>query len=365
MTDLYDLHARLVARLDTTEAIRAAFADHPRHRYVPDLIWPDANGLPLRRTADPERWVSCVYAFAPVTTQADDGGSGPVNTPSSSSSHPQVMADMIRAARVGPGDRVLEIGTGTGWNAAILSSLVGPTGSVTSVEIDPDVAAHARGRLDATGVRVVHGAEIPEGGYDAIIATCAVSRVPEEWIASVPVGAPIVVPWAPSSEHESTPVAALRVRDDGSAYGPFVRDAVFMHDRTQRVSESPFPGIGAEPEYERRLSATSDALIDDRLLTRLMLMLPGVRPGVGARPFEGDIGRIVHLGTADASWAYVWPDGTVTGGGERDLFGELAAAYDALTEAGRPPLETFSLEVDPKNGVRRVRAPDLGVWEHR
>lgn len=76
-------------RLDTDDAIRAAFAAHPRHRFIPDMVWPAATGLPLYRTADPERWVNLVYGSDAVTTQANDGGGGPRNEPSSSSSAPR------------------------------------------------------------------------------------------------------------------------------------------------------------------------------------------------------------------------------------------------------------------------------------
>ncbi|MEV2278373.1 methyltransferase domain-containing protein [Nocardiopsis sp. NPDC049922] len=193
MADLNDLHARLVADLDTPEDIRAAFAAHPRHRFIPDMIWPSAMGLPLYRTADPEQWARIVYTDDAVTTQANDGGSGPVNRPTSSSSAPQLMADMLQAANIEPGMRVLEIGTGTGWNAAILSTLVGPTGSVTTVEIDPGVASHASLRLAETGVRVISGTTAPgTDTYDAIIATCAVSHVPPEWTERLGQSAPVV-----------------------------------------------------------------------------------------------------------------------------------------------------------------------------
>lgn len=365
MRPLHFLHNQLVARLDTSDAIRAAFTDHPRHLYIPDLIWPSPDGLPLHRTTDPDRWAQHVYAFAPVTTQTNDGGSGPVNLPSSSSSHPQVMADMIAAAGVGSGSRVLEIGTGTGWNAAILDSLVGPTGTVTSVEIDPVIAAHAHQRLATTKVQVLASTDqAPDETVDAVISTCAVSRLPQSWIERVPVGSLIVTPWAPSSDRESSPVAALRKREEGSVEGPFVRDAVFMHDRTQRVPEEAFPGIGATPETTASFPATSDDLLHGGLLTRLMLMLPTVRIGVGARPFDGGIGTIVYLGAADSSWAYLWPDGSITASGTRDLPGELNRAYSNLVGAGPPPLENFVLQAQPESGLYRVQAPTLGAWEH-
>ncbi|SHJ45942.1 Protein-L-isoaspartate O-methyltransferase [Nocardiopsis flavescens] len=359
---LDDMHERLVSSLETSEAIRAAFADHPRHRFIPDLVWPSTTGLPLFRTADPERWARIVYAQDAVTIQANDGGAGPRNEPSSSSSAPQLMADMIAVARVEPGMHVLEVGTGSGWNAAVLAALVGPTGQVTSLEIDPDVAAHARVRLEGTGVRLITGALPPgTGAYDAVIATCAVSRVPSEWLASARPGAVVVTPWAASSDWQRTPVAALVRGPDGTATGPFVCDAMFMHDRTQRVPDGDFPGLGRRPEATSVLPFTSGEVVEHGLLTRLMLMLPGIRVGLGVRPFNGGHGRIVYLGASDGSWVYLWPDGSATGGGPSPLAERLHEAHRRLSEAGMPGLEEFSLTVD---ATCRVTSASLGVWEH-
>ncbi|WP_028648467.1 methyltransferase domain-containing protein [Nocardiopsis sp. CNT312] len=364
MTDLGGRHADLVSRLDTTDAIRAAFADHPRHLFIPDLVWPTPQGLPLVRTADPERWAAYVYDGDSVVTQANDGGNGLVNTPSSSSSAPQLMADMIEAARIGPGMRVLEIGTGTGWNARVLDSLVGPTGSVTSLEIDADVAAHARKRLSGSRVEVVHGTEAPgTGSYDAIIATCSVSRVPAAWIERAGEDAPIVVPWGPRSDSHASPVAVLRRTGPRSAAGPLTCEAFFMRDRTQRVPLGGFPGMGCDSASTRVVPFTPDDLVEDDLLTRVMLMLPGVRIGVGGRPFGGGQGRIVYMGTADSSWAYLWPDGAVHWGGPTPLADRLRGAYELLGEHGCPGLGAFTLEVDADGPVCRVRAP-FGAWEH-
>ncbi|MFE3458890.1 rRNA adenine N-6-methyltransferase family protein [Nocardiopsis aegyptia] len=362
--NLAEQHAKLVAELKTSEAVRAAFADHPRHRYIPDMVWPDATGLPLYRTADPDRWASIVYTHDAVTTQANDGGSGAVNTPSSSSSAPQVMVDMIEAAGIEPGMRVLEIGAGTGWNAAILSSLVGPTGTVTSLEIDPGVAAHARSRLSGTDVRVITGAEVPgTGAFDALIATCAVRRVPVEWIERVGLGAHVVVPWAPYAHGGPTPIAALRKTAESIVVGPFARDGAFMRDRTQRAPVERFPGNGAEPTRTGIASYGSAELLDRDLLTRLVLTCPGLYITVGGRPFKGRSAPVIAL-SSGRSWAWIWPDGSATGGGTAPLLEEFTTACERLDDAGWPDLGAFSLEVDTRGGTYVVRADPLGPWEH-
>ncbi len=362
--DLQRMHSDLVRGLDTSETVRAAFADHPRHRFIPDLVWPDIQGLPLIRSADPARWAAYVYGDDAVVTQANDGGSGAVNHPSSSSSAPQLMADMIAAARIEPGMRVLEIGTGTGWNAAILASLVGPTGHVTTIEIDPKVGQRARRNLEGAEVTVVHGAELPEeGAYDAVIATCSVSRVPVSWLDGLEPDGLVVVPWGPRSDSHASPVAALRKAGPKSAAGPFVCEAFFMRDRTQRVPRGEFPGMGRESEGTRVLPFTVEDLTEDDRVTRFMLMLPGVRIGIGMRPFGGGVGPIVYLGAPDGSWAYLWPDGAAHGGGPTDLVERLRVAHDLLAGESWPALAEFSLEADLTAGVCRVRAP-FGEWEH-
>lgn len=72
--------------------------------------------------------------------------------PSSSSTMPSLMAAMLDALDVAPGQRILEVGTGTGYNAALLSKLVGPGGSVLTTEANPSVASRARERLTASGI---------------------------------------------------------------------------------------------------------------------------------------------------------------------------------------------------------------------
>jgi protein-L-isoaspartate(D-aspartate) O-methyltransferase len=109
-------------------AVEKAMRTMPRHQFVPAASLEDA------------------YAdIAVITKQAPDG------TALSCASVPTIVAMMLDQLDVQPGDRVLEIGAGTGYNAALLAQLTGPTGQVTTVDIDAEVAAQARQSLDATG----------------------------------------------------------------------------------------------------------------------------------------------------------------------------------------------------------------------
>jgi protein-L-isoaspartate(D-aspartate) O-methyltransferase len=161
-----------------TDAVAAALLAVPRHLFVPEVAVTDA------------------YRDDAIVTKRDDEG-----RPISSSSQPTIMAIMLEQLGLAPGQRVLEIGAGTGYNAALLAQVVGPTGTVVSVDIDPDVVGRARAALDAVGypeVTVV-AADGARGWpaaapYDRIIATVGVWDLPPAWSDQLVPGGRIVVP---------------------------------------------------------------------------------------------------------------------------------------------------------------------------
>ncbi len=120
--------------------------------------------------------------------------------PLSCASVPSVVAMMLEQLGARAADDVLEIGAGTGYNAALLAELV-HRGSVTTVDIDPDVALHARTRLNATGYEHVTVIErdgllgAPENApYDRIIATVGVWDIPATWWDQLNDGGRMVLP---------------------------------------------------------------------------------------------------------------------------------------------------------------------------
>jgi protein-L-isoaspartate(D-aspartate) O-methyltransferase len=120
--------------------------------------------------------------------------------PASSSSQPSIMAAMLEQLQVRPGQRVLEVGAGSGYNAALLSSMVGPDGLVVSVELDAEVALAAQAALARGGYPVQvatadgrHGwaAAAP---FDRIIVTASTDDVPRAWFEQLAVGGRLVLP---------------------------------------------------------------------------------------------------------------------------------------------------------------------------
>jgi protein-L-isoaspartate O-methyltransferase len=93
--------------------------------------------------------LEAVYRDEAIVTKHDAHG-----VPVSSSSQPAIMASMLERLDLREGQRVLEVGTGTGYNAALIAEIVGPRGDVVSVELDPDLARRARSVLQQAGYRV-------------------------------------------------------------------------------------------------------------------------------------------------------------------------------------------------------------------
>lgn len=164
--------------LEFEPAIEEIFRTIPREIFLPDV--------PLER----------VYSGDAVITKQDEEGS-----PISSSSEVGIMIAMASLLDVAPGHRILEIGAGTGYNAAVLAQLVGERGAITTIDIDADVAALAREHLVRAGFERV--AVITADGwegyaknapYDRIEVTASVADVSPDWIAQLADGGKIVLP---------------------------------------------------------------------------------------------------------------------------------------------------------------------------
>ena len=161
-----------------TPQVEAAFRTVPRHLFLPGTS------------------LDVAYSRHPVVTRrAPDG------TSLSSASSPQLVAGMLEQAAMQPGQRVLEIGAATGFNAALLAELTGPAGTVVTIELDDDLATEARANLGRAGypqVQVICGdgalGHPRRAPYDRIIVTAeAWDLVPAWWDQLAPDGR-LVVP---------------------------------------------------------------------------------------------------------------------------------------------------------------------------
>ncbi len=161
-----------------SDNVAAAFLAVPRHLFLPDT--------PLDE----------VYADNAIPTHFDTDG-----RPISSSSQPAIMAIMLEQLDVQPGHHVLEVGAGTGYNAALLGYLVGEEGRVTAVDIDADIVAAAQEHLAAVGctnVTVVCGDGMDgyaaHAPYDRIILTVGGWEISPAWLEQLKPDGRILLP---------------------------------------------------------------------------------------------------------------------------------------------------------------------------
>ncbi len=144
----------------------------------------------------PEKPLENVYAAnRALVTKRDEQG---LATSSLSATHIQVT--MLEQAQLEPGMRVLEVGSG-GYNAALIAELVSESGTVVSLDIDPDIVERARGSLDAAGYeRVTVALGDAEHGYaagapfDRIIVTAGAWDIPPAWWEQLAPGGRLIVP---------------------------------------------------------------------------------------------------------------------------------------------------------------------------
>ncbi len=158
--------------------VQAAFAQVPRHLFVP------------------EAGQSAAYRDEAFVLKCGADG-----VPVSSSSQPAMMAIMLEQLGLQPGHRVLEVGTGSGYNAALMSVITGPSGEITTVDIDPELAERARASLVAAGFPTVR-VRCADGGYgdpagapfDRIIVTAGAWDIAPAWLDQLGQGGRLVLP---------------------------------------------------------------------------------------------------------------------------------------------------------------------------
>ncbi|MFJ1793065.1 methyltransferase domain-containing protein [Kitasatospora griseola] len=342
--------------------IRLAVAALPRDRFAPGRLW-DWDGhawRPVDRDDDPGRWLELLHRRPSRPAVTELAG----NLPSSSLSAPAVVVDMLDSLLLEPGHRVLELGTGTAWNAALLAHRAGP-GRVASIEVDPDLAAAGAARLRAAGLDVTvqegdGGSGLAAGApYDRVIATYAVERIPWPWIEQTAPGGRLVVPWGRLGH------VALTVADDHkSATGWLQGLARFMPDRTTATAGAPARGFAeirrsTPPGPERRVERNPAELQDWDLLFHLRVVLPEIQ--VETAVDEDGVSAWIHDGAS--SWATLssTPEGVfVHQGGPRRLADEVDAARDEWDGLGRPEVYDYGMTVTPHEQWTWFGSPDTG-----
>ncbi|MFI8200197.1 methyltransferase [Streptomyces sp. NPDC085942] len=332
---------------------RQVFEAVPRSGFIPPDVW---RQLPDRcvPVVGPDAWSALVNSDEPVVTQLDDGAEGGPGVATSSNSMPSMVARMLGLLDVEDGNRVLEIGTGTGYVAALLCERLGDD-LVHSVEVDPVVAPQAADALARAGYRPrlrVGDGEQPWPGLglvDRLIVTCALRFVPYALLRQVRPGGVVVAPLA--RQFWSGALVRLRVQGDGSAMGPFCGGAMYMSMRSHRVPDL--------HEVRGKGRARAAGLDPARLLDLGFALFAGARlPGV----------RMVHQGLPDGG-VRVWVTrenggGATTASGEEVwqygvglVWEEIEQTWWEYEAAGRPTAEEFGLTVTDRGQQVWLRDP--------
>jgi len=241
------LRQQLVERLKARDVLHSAALEHallrvPREIFLPDIA--EREGL--------ER----IYADDAIVTKRSSYGA-----PISSSSAPSMMAIMIEQLELHPGLRVLEIGAGTGYNAALLAELVGDPAAITTIDIEQDVVEQAQRNLASAGygaitVLCADGAEgAPNlAPFDRIELTVAADDIAPAWMDQLSPGGRLVLPLELHRQQRGQLSLALVKHEDylestAAAYAFFIP---LRGDQAMSAARSaPLSVVGADDNSHR------------------------------------------------------------------------------------------------------------------
>lgn len=340
--------------VDLPPALAAAFAAVPREAFVPDGF--QRRDGSWAKPGDPD-FLDIVYRDDVLITKVDG------RVPTSSSSQPSLMALMLMALDVHPGHHVLEIGAGTGYNAALLAAL---GAEVISVDVQRDVADRARSALNRArvdGVRVELGdgyAGFPGVQFDRVIVTVGVAGISPRWLDALAPDGLVVAP----VEHAGThPVLAVRAAGAEVTARP-VCPAAFMTASGPLTAGHPgsFPAPATAGTLADLVEVAGRRFTPplDTLVYRDLWYAAGVwhRRATHAAVAGFEQSCLTLLDADRHGGAVIPPDGSVlAGGAEAARYAEDATAVlDRWTAAGRPAMPAWRV------GLARAGDPAAPIW---
>jgi protein-L-isoaspartate(D-aspartate) O-methyltransferase len=308
----------------TDAAVAAAFLSVLRHQFLPG------------------RRLAYVYEDTAIPTKTDERG-----VALSSSSQPAIMALMLQQLALQPGQRVLEIGAGTGYNAALMARLVSPGGAVYTLDIDEEVCAQARANLGAAGVEEVRvvdadgAAGWPEAApFDRLIVTASADDLAPAWRDQLLEGGRLVVPLALAGPSHLCVAFVKRgrvlVSESLSCCGflPMRGEMAFDLQFAEPEGTLPLPGrptwislpaADMSAGFKTWLALTGPGFVQHRLHPEAPLVF-GLRD---------ERGTALAVPERDALWIYAFGEG-------REAAGRLLAAHREWA-LSRPNPERFTV----------------------
>jgi protein-L-isoaspartate(D-aspartate) O-methyltransferase len=242
----------------TNPAVLGVLRRVPREDFVP-RFWSVPPGVKRGNPDEVREWrvaddgddaLRLVYNIdRALAIRGDRQASSPTGGPrvTSTVSAPRVVGSMLELLDIAPGMNILEIGTGSGYNAALLAELTGPEGSVTSVDIDAGLVAETSARMAAVGypgvrLMVADGYfGLPEHTpFDRIVATVGCVDVAPSWLEQLADGGFCLLPLQHDGWHP-----LIRVEPaSGGATGRIVGFTGFVAIQGRQAGHSPWPRAG-------------------------------------------------------------------------------------------------------------------------
>lgn len=348
---------------------RPVIASTPRHPFVPRW-WTGGAEWELRDgPSAPEEWLATAYSDRSLVTQigtshADhaEPGARATGRPTSSSTLPTLVVQMLRHASIGEGCTVLDVGTGSGYGTAVLCARLGDR-RVTSIDVDPYLSEAAEQRLDRLGhqPRLITGDATGrlDGRWDRIVASVSVRPVPASWLEVLTVGGRL----ATTITNMGIILTAER-QQDGSAVGRIERDqAMFMPTRAGARCLPPDAALledarTAEGDAHAARFPVLDVVEAWEVRSMLEILAPGI---VHHYERNGDtrVGLMLH---EDGSWARAEQAGhappVVTQAGPRRLWDLLDQVRDIWLREGQLPLHGALARIHPDGTISLRR----GRW---
>ena len=360
--------ARLVAALREqgvihSEPVAQAFLSVPREIFVTWFYEQQRQAPWAWEKRTPEGcaaadWIAAIYQDRPLVMLVDER-----QRAISSSSMPTVMAMMLEALSVQPGMRVLEIGAGSGYNAALLAHLTGDGAQVTTIELEEELARTAHRALSKTSGPVsVHVGDgrlgVPERApYERLIATVSASDIPRAWYEHLAPGGRLVMDLQGSLQQSSFLI--LDKAADGSVRGRFdPRPLSFMPLRStgEAGAARPVARLLREPvSGEVTLSEQQAALLHD---ASFLWFLQWEAPGMTlsrAKAMQGSHAGQDFLTLLDANQETLlqlyhqdgyWSGRQHGGAGVAGVWETIERASEHWRNLGRPALSAYEVVWD-------------------
>ncbi|MGW3569854.1 ATP-grasp peptide maturase system methyltransferase [Streptomyces sp. NPDC000941] len=349
---------------------RAAVEAVPRELFLgTEFYRPNgATWEPVNRTEiGEEEWLRLAYSDTTWVTQVDGIGPadapGPmVGRPTSSATLPSLVVRTLEVAGIREGDKVLEVGTGTGYSTAILCHRLGDA-NVTSIEYDPDLVKTAANRLHSIGYSptLVTGDGLQghsEGAeYDAVVATCAVRHIPRPWLWQVRDGGSITT--TVSGWMIASGLIRLALDDSGTATGRFTGDTISY--MLARPHERP-----PRPVFHRLPGLTRPSRIDPGLLQDwtghfiAQLAAPSAEFWTTG---DNDV-VLADVATGSQAWTEAGQDSwTVHQHGPLRLWDQVEAALTVWQKAGSSDQSTMGMTVTNETQTVWLKDPDGPSWQ--